>query len=289
LDSFPLEDRVSANDALRRGGEDIEMQTAQIICGRGRVGKTVVANTIVQYCRERGADLRVWNADRQNETHSLNTFHADTARPPADDIEEKRLWLEARYDEQVRLRFDSLLDIAGGDPLVRHLANETKLIHTLERRLIRPVSWQILGPEVADLDYLKLSMEGGLFMPEATLLVLNAGLVRSGRSVKAAFADVTSHKVFVDAVAHGARVVCFPALSCMSSVVDRGLSFVEAKQGITKPGQERLSYFDQARIEIFWDEQIPEFFNAIPQDWLPALPGSKAAKRQVPVALAPVA
>jgi hypothetical protein len=179
------------------------MQIATIIDGRGRAGKTTVANVFVQFCRERGANLRVWNADRQNETHSLSVFHPDAIRPSSDDPDDKGAWLEESFDAQVQERFDSVLDLAGGDPLVRLLARETELVATLERRGVRAVLWQVLGPDVADLDYLKLSIDSGLFAP-ATLLVLNAGLVRSKRSVEAVFAEVTDHKVFIDAVARGA-------------------------------------------------------------------------------------
>ena len=265
-----------ASLAVAVGNDDARI--AAIVGGRGRVGKTVVANTIIQFCREHGANLRAWNADRQNETHSLSIFHHDATRPSTDDPEDKRVWLEASFDEQARSCFDSVLDIAGGDPIVRQLARQAQLVRTLERRGIRPVSWQVLGPDVADLDYLKLSMDGGLFMP-STLLVLNSGLVRSGRSVEAAFAEVTGHKVFADAVAQGAQVVWFPALICMAAVSDRGLTFNEAKRGGAKPGQEPLSFFDQARVEIFWEDHIPAFFAEIPSDWLPAMPGNGMASQ----------
>lgn len=249
-----------------------QMRIATIIDGRGRAGKTTVANVLAQFCRERGANLRVWNADRQNETHSLSVFHPDAIRPPSDDPDDKGAWLEESFDAQVRERFDSVLDLAGGDPLVRLLARETELVTTLERRGVRTVLWQVLGPDVADLDYLKLSMEAGLFAP-ATLLVLNAGLVRSKRSVEAVFAEVTGHKVFIDAVAQGAQVVWFPGLVCMKRVTERGLSFDEATRGIIKPGQQRLVLFDQTRVEIFWGKHIPALFAQIPPDWLPAMPG----------------
>ena len=208
-----------------------DVRIATIVDGRGRAGKTTVANVLVQFCRERGANLRVWNADRQNETHSLSVFHPDAVRPPSDDPDDKGAWLEESFDAQVRERFDSVLDLAGGDPLVRLLARETELVATLEQHRVRLVLWQVLGPDVADLDYLKLSMEAGLFAP-ATLLVLNAGLVRSKRSIEAVFAEVTGHKVFVDAVAQGAQVVWFPGLVCMKGVAERGLTFGEAKRGI---------------------------------------------------------
>jgi len=157
-------------------------------------------------------------------------FHPDAVRPPSDP-EDKGAWLEESFDAQVRERFDSVLDLAGGDPVVRLLARETELVATLEQHRVRLVLWQVLGPDVAHLDYLKLSMEAGLFAP-ATLLVLNAGLVRSKRSIEAVFAEVTGHKVFVDAVAQGAQVVWFPGLVCMKGVAERGLTFGEAKRGI---------------------------------------------------------
>jgi hypothetical protein len=281
LDSIPLSDTASPNlAALPKESAAGETRVVTIVGGRGRVGKTVVANTIVQFCRERGADLRVWNADRQNETHSLSVFHSDATRPETDDAEDKRLWLEARFDEQARERYDAVLDMAGGDPLVRQLAREARLVSTLEKRSIRSVLWQVLGPDLADLDQLKLSMAGGLFMP-ATLLVLNSGLVRSGRSVVGAFDEVVGHEVFRYAVAQGAQVVWFPELICMQAVSDRGLTFGEAKGGVAKPGQEPMSFFDQARVEIFWENRVPAFFSEIPRQWLPAMPAGLGAADQM--------
>ena len=71
-------ERVIPSPASGLSGDTADgVRTATIIDGRGRVGKTTVANVFVQFCRERGADLRVWNADRQNETHSLSVFHPD--------------------------------------------------------------------------------------------------------------------------------------------------------------------------------------------------------------------
>ena len=78
-----------------------DVRIATIIDGRGRAGKTTVANVFVQFCRERGANLRVWNADRQNETHSLSVFHPDAVRPPSDDPDDKA----AILDREIKGRF----------------------------------------------------------------------------------------------------------------------------------------------------------------------------------------
>ena len=75
----------------RSSGVDDPMPVTAIVCGRGRVGKTVIANTIVQFCRQRSARLEVWNSDQQNQTHSLSLFHAGALRPATDNnAEEKR-------------------------------------------------------------------------------------------------------------------------------------------------------------------------------------------------------
>ncbi len=248
------------------------MSTTAFVCGRGRVGKTVIANTIVQFCRRHGARLEVWNSDRQNETHSLNLFHADASRPSTDDPEEKRIWFEGNLGRQARERFDALLDMAGGDPMIRHLARDVRLVKSMERRNIRATAWHVLGPEPADLDYLKQSMEGGLFTPSATLLVINTGLITNMRSVELAFAEVCRHRVVTEAVDQGAKLVWFPRLVCMPTIIDQGLSFEEAMRGVTKPGREPMSFTDETRVEVFWEDDIPAFFAEIPPDWLPTMP-----------------
>ena len=266
--------QVKAGDAMERSAIP-RMAVTSFVCGRGRVGKTVVANTLVQFSRRHGARLEVWNSDRQNDTHSLNLFHADALRPATDDPEEKRIWFEEGLARQARDGFDAVFDMAGGDPMVRHLARDVRLVKTMERRSIRAVAWHVLGPEPADLDYLKMSIEGGLFTPSATLLVVNTGLVTGRRSVEAAFADVTSHDVVLEAVDKGAQIVWFPRLLCMPAIVDQGLTFAEAVEGITKPGFASLSFTDETRVQIFWEDDVPAFFAEIPADWLPAM--SRAA------------
>jgi hypothetical protein len=124
-DAMSLEDRQlgDVGNAPRASGDE-RMSTTAFICGRGRVGKTVVVNTYVQFCRQRGARLEAWNSDRQNETHALSIFHSDASRPATDGASEKGYWFEANLDRQARERFDAVLDMAGGDPMVRHLARD---------------------------------------------------------------------------------------------------------------------------------------------------------------------
>jgi hypothetical protein len=244
-----------------------------IALGRGRVGKTATLNALIQRYRALECDLRIWNADQQNETHSLSRFHPDVVEPPPRaGLVDTKLWLEGNIQDQSRQQYDVVLDFAGGDPLIKKLAVEVRLVRMLERMGIRPVAMHVVGPEKADLDYLRQVSEEGLFMPEATLIVLNGGLVESGRSVDHAFVEVGEHPVILNAMKQGAEVVMMPPLACMSRIADLEISFADAACNRFKPGQEPLSFFDQERTAIWLETMLPKFFGAIPLHWMPRLP-----------------
>lgn len=242
-----------------------------IAVGRQRVGKTALLNALAQFLRERGGKVAIWNADTNNRTHSLALFHEDVLQPPSSAFEDTKGWLEERIADQVRNGYDAILDVGGGETPLFRLAQEIPVVSMLGRRGIRLVLAHVIGPEKADLDYLEQFMANGLFVPEATLLILNAGLVLSGRSAVSAFAAIRQHPVLLDALKRGAEIELMPPLACMSQVTDRGLSFAEAANGGEKPGHAPLSFFDQERVAIWWERDIPSFFGRIPALWLPAV------------------
>jgi len=243
-----------------------------VVVGRQRVGKTTFLNTTVQFLRAHGGDVVVWNADKLNRTYSLSMFSGDVLEPTGGDAEDVKAWLEDRFTHLVQHRYDAVLDIGGGDTPLARLVEEVPIVRTLERRGIRMLLVHVLGPEMADLDYLERFMSENLLTPEATLIVLNDGLVLSGRSAHFAFAAVKEHPALLAALEHGAELVLMPRLSCMSQVTDRHLTFAEAMNGVTKPGKPLLSFFDQERVAMWWERELPKFFAAIPALWLPAMP-----------------
>jgi hypothetical protein len=91
-------------------------------------------------------------------------------------------------------------------------------------------------------------------------------------NVKIAPAWVRKHPAVNGAVREGARIVEMPRLSCMSQVTDRGLTFDEAMKGTVKPGQALLPFFDQVRVSLWWEREVPDFFlEEIPAQWLPEM------------------
>ena len=186
-------------------------------------------------------------------------------------------WLEQKINEQaLSIRagrpFDALLGVGGGDLLVKKLAEEVRLVRTLERMGIRPVAMHVVGPDNADLDYLAQVVADELFLPAATLIVLNGGLVADGRSVANAFTPILNHPALVAAMGKGAKVVRFPELSPMRQVSEGKLLFEDAAAGKAPEAGEPLSFFDQERVSIWWEEKVPAFFGGINPLWMPALP-----------------
>src|SRR5260370_554998 len=87
-----------------------------IALGRQRVGKTTVLNAAVQYFRERGCSIEVWNADQQNRSHSLSTFFGDALVPPPGGLVDGKLWIQDRRMDQLRRRLLSGLHAAACGP-----------------------------------------------------------------------------------------------------------------------------------------------------------------------------
>jgi hypothetical protein len=245
-----------------------------VALGRQRVGKTAVLNTAVQYFRAQGNPIRVWNADQQNRSHTLSTFFADAEEVPNGGIEDGKAWIEDRIGDLIRHRYDAVLDVGGGATGFAKLVQEVPVLEAIEGSGVRVVGLFCVGPEKADLDYLQQFAEVDMFMPAASVIVMNGGLVTSGRSAAGAFKTILAHDTIRRAVGRGAQIAIMPALFCMAQVTDRGMTFVEALNGEAKGGAEPLSLFDRARVNRWWSRDVPEFFGQMPAEWLPMPAGT---------------
>jgi hypothetical protein len=240
-----------------------------IAMGRQRVGKTALLNTAVQLFQASGNPVRVWNADQQNRSHTLSVFFPDAEEVPNGGIEDGKSWIEGRIEDLIKHRYDAVLDVGGGATGFARLIQEVPLLEAIEGSAVRVVGLFCIGPETADLDYLEQFAEVDMFMPAASVIVLNAGLVISGKSAVGAFNSILEHPAITSALKKGAKVAMMPALTCMSEVTDRGLTFTAAMNGEAREGGQPLSLFDRARVNRWWSRDVPTFFSKIPRDWLP--------------------
>ncbi len=242
-----------------------------IVVGRQRVGKTSFLNALTQHLRERGAQFTVWDADQLNETNNMSVFHTDAIRPASSDPEDVKAWLEARFIEIAEQGYDAVLDVGGGDTPLARLIKDVPLAATLEEMGVRLVVVHVLGPDMADLDYLDRFDRNDLFAPEAVLIVRNGGLVLTGRSYDVAFEQVSKHPSVLRVTLKGATAVTMPRLSCMAEVTDRKLGFADAMNGASGADGKTLSVFDRARVRKWWTTDFPAMVSRIPAAWLPAM------------------
>ncbi len=267
-----IEPNQAEPDCCAPATATIRQPVLLIAVGRQRVGKTTLLNVLIETYRRLGAALDIWNADLHNRTHTLSLFHKDALQPDEDaSVEDQRSWIEDRLQEQVRRRRDAVLDVGGGITALNTLIEEVRLVDMLTRRGIGISLLYVLGNERADLDYLERFAADGLFVPTATLLVFNAGLLTGGRSAAAAFGAIASHPAVVKALNAGARMVQMPSLNCMAAVTDRGLSFADFAAGKQVEGHPETSFFDQERVWIWLNRDMPKFFLEAPAEWMPAI------------------
>src|SRR5271165_6417699 len=177
-----------------------------IVVGRQRVGKTTFLNALAQYLRGHGASFEIWDADKMNATNNMSLFHREALQPPSAEPEDVKAWLEERFTDLVDRRFDAMLDVGGGDTPLARLVAEVPIVPTLEDEGVRVVVVHVVGPDLADLDYLDRFEQDDLFAPEATLIVMNGGLVLSGRSLDFAFQQINDHDTITRSLTRGARI-----------------------------------------------------------------------------------
>lgn len=241
-----------------------------VVVGRQRVGKTSFLNALAQYLQERGAEFAIWDTDQMNTTNNMSVFHAQASSPSSERREDVKAWLEERFLDIAERRYDALLDVGGGDTPLTQLVEDVPVAAALAELGVRVVVVHVLGPDVADLDYLD-RFERNLFTPEAVLIVRNSGLILNGRSDDVAFATLDGHAGLQRAVSKGAALVSLPRLACMSEVTDRGLSFAEAMNGKFGADGKGLSIFDRFRVRKWWTDELPRVFSEIPVEWLPEM------------------
>ncbi|HWY81040.1 MAG TPA: hypothetical protein VNY10_03710 [Roseiarcus sp.] len=242
-----------------------------IVVGRQRVGKTTFLNGLAQFLRGHGASFEIWDADKMNATNNMSLFHEEALQPSSGDPEDVKAWLEERFTDLVDRRLDAMLDVGGGDTPLARLIAEVPIATTLEDEGVRVVVVHVVGPDLADLDYLDRFEEDDLFSPEATLIVMNGGLVLTGRSMGHAFQQINSHKSILRTFKKGARIVRMSRLACMSEVTDRGLTFEDAMNGKVGADERNLALLDRPRVRKWWTRDFPEMIRSIPPDWLPKM------------------
>jgi hypothetical protein len=233
--------------------------------GRGARGKTWWTRWAVERAQDQGRSIVVADADRTNAT--LSAYFSDVVVPPSADESDMRDWFAAFCEQLIAQRLTAIMDLGGGDLLLKQLAREIGLVSFLEANGLEAVAVHMLGPDRDDLAYLRDVEQDGLFAPKATILVLNEALVPKGRSVEAAFKPALESPVFLAALKRGAKSIWMPRLAPAHEVDDRRMTFAAAEASRVKEGQSPIGPWNRQLIAN-WRRDMERNFAPV-ADWLP--------------------
>jgi hypothetical protein len=150
-----------------------------------------------------GDKIIICDCDRNNQT--LTAFFGDVVeRPDQPDDDSTVTFLNAGVDTAISSKLSTVIDMGGGDLVFPRYASSMQLVSLLEDHGVRPVALHFLGPSIDDLSALRGIERSGAFCPPATVIVLNAGLIRDTRAPDVAFKAVREHAV-VRAAARAGR------------------------------------------------------------------------------------
>ena len=233
--------------------------------GRGSTGKTVLLRWAAERAHNAGRYLVIADADRTNQT--LAGYFESVNSPASTNDLDMHDWLDALVEKQIETRMTVLLDLGGGDQVLKQHAAEMELVPFMERNGVDVVAVHMIGPNLDDLAYLQSVEQGATFAPERTVLVLNEGLVSGGRSEERAFDAIVDHAIFHEVMGRGAKTVRMPRLGCLHEVENRRLSFAAAQAGETKRGLPALGLTNRQRVANWLREMVTAF--APVAEWLP--------------------
>lgn len=234
--------------------------------GRGARGKSLLVRWLVERTQSHGRDVVVVDADRTNA--NLSSYFDGVLTPPSADDRDVKEFLATFVESQIEQKFTAIIDLGGGDLILKQLARDTHLVSFLSRHGIMPVAAHCIAPDLDDLAYLQDVEQSAIFAPDATILILNEATVPLHRTPFAAFeSTVRNHPILTQVIHRGGRLVRMPRLEPAQEVDARRLTFIAAEEGRTKDGQLPLGPWKRQQISI-WRGLMEESFAAVAA-WLP--------------------
>jgi hypothetical protein len=238
-----------------------------LLAGRGKTGKTTAIRWMAEQALANQRSLLMGDLDPTNA--SFSTYFQGVHRPADADSPAVMLkWLEQFLSHAIRHRQTAVVDLGGGDTTLRRLVDELPdLAQMAAEEGSALVMFYHVGPQVDDLSPVATMEERG-FQPEATAIVMNEAGVDPGLTREQAFARIHKHRVFREAIGHGAVPVWMPRLLVADEIEARRLHFLPTRDGATGPdGRPALGAFDRARVRS-WLNAMDQQFAGV-RTWLP--------------------
>ena len=233
-----------------------------LAAGRGKTGKTTFLRWAVEMAQHAGRNILMADIDPTNATFS--TYFKGAARPDTFNQAAVRDWLQDFMEFAIAGKHTAIIDLGGGDTILRTLAAEMPGFDAMiEEAGMAVVMFYLAGPHPEDLT--PAATLGALsFKPRARAFVLNEGVAPAGQSRDQAFSRVISSNVYRDETAAGAVPLWMPRLHAAEAVERHTASFVAARDGHTEPP---LGVFNRSRVG-HWLKAMDEQFAGV-KSWMP--------------------
>jgi hypothetical protein len=273
MDLLNLDDTFPGTES--REGNKLELL---IRAGRGRTGGSTGLDLAIQRARHQGRRVKPLDGDRRSQTLTSLYPSRDEAgepiedgasAPESDELPDIKSWLAAEFDDMVEQGVSRVLDLSGGDRVMREFVRDLALADFCKDFGITPTVALFLGPDIEDFRHAVELLRSQEFPSERTILVLNEGVIRHGQTTSGAFEPIAVQPEFKSLVNAGVRPVFLRRLTCMSVLRERGLGFYDAAAG--KPdvkgakASPTLAHMTKTWLRTFEEE----FEKAKVLDWLP--------------------
>jgi hypothetical protein len=232
--------------------------------GRGFGGKSTGLAELVWRARNQGRSVIVADGDARSKT--LAGIFPDATFPPTEELPDIKAWLNTMLNSMVKEKRSAVLDLGGGDRVLMEYGRDLRLVEFCSRRGIEPLALYFLGPEEEDLKHVLAIWEAGYFRPKRTLLVLNEGVIREGRTVAGAFEKTLAHPGFEKMVQAGAVPILMQRLACMDLVKTNGAGFYAAASG---EGDKPLDPVEEFQVQDWIEDLEGKRQKAGAVAWLP--------------------
>ena len=249
---------AAGDDAVRSG------PVLAVGLGRGFGGKSTGLAELVWRARNAGREVIVADGDPRSRT--LAGLFPEAMQPSTEELADVKTWLTGVLNRMVKEGRSAVLDLGGGDRVLQDYGRDLRLVEFCTRRGIEPLALYFLGPEEEDLRHVLSIWEAGYFRPRRTLLVLNEGVIREGRTVSGAFGHTLEDPGFQRMVADGAVPILLHRLACMDTVRRCGLGLYQAAAG---NGEVPLDPVEQFMVEDWLADLEGKRQTAGANEWLP--------------------
>ena len=237
-----------------------------VMLGRGGRGKTVTLRAIAEGANTKGRSVVICDGDRTNRT--LNTIYDNVSSPDSASFVDVMAWLEKLIDTQIKSRLNILLDLGGGDQVLRQIVHDWDLMRLFAENGVAPLAIHLLGPDPEDLSVLAEMERDGLFAPERTVLVFNEAMVAPHLNLSTPLEDLFETQPVLRAAAErGGKILVVPRLEPIAEVDRRRLTFRAAAEGRTARGLPPLGPVKRSQISK-WVRQMEDVLEPV-AGWLP--------------------